>query len=432
MVGLSFRNRILLALLLLGALPTGVAVIGWTLSLRRGTAVAGQATIEQVAASGRILLQAIDTTRLSPAERSARDRHRIVLNDALGLARRAVVYSRYRTIGWSLVVLFVGSLLVYLSIVFGRNLSRQLSQPIEELIGWTKHIRRQETLPDHTARGGAPEFADLRIALREMAEGLQQARSAELEAERLRAFREVARRVAHEMKNPLTPVRFALSQLERTVSPAQVESLEVLRAETSRLEQMAREFANLGRLPEGPSAEVDLAELLEEILRTSLPPEMTWTLHREPSTPNVLGHYDPLRRAFGNLIRNGAEASGGVGPIDVGVRPRGQGVVVSIMDHGPGIPLAQRRRIFEPYFTNKPDGTGLGLAIVKQAIDLHRGRVDVLETIGGGATFEVWIPLDARREPEGGPEPTDNQAYLESDGTQHPDRRIADRRRTPR
>jgi signal transduction histidine kinase len=409
MPALSFRKRILLALLLLGALPASLAVLGWVVSLRNSNpAVAGRTAIEDIGASGRDLLRALDSTRLTDPELEALREHTGTLNQALGRSQRAEAFSRMKTVGVSVVIVILGTLLIYLAVVMGGNLSRQLSAPIDELIGWTGHIRRHEALPATERRGGAPEFAALRQALREMAAELRQARSAELEAERLRAFREVARRVAHEMKNPLTPVRFAVRQLAQTATPDQKEALEVLVAESARLEQLAREFATLGRLPEGPSAEVDLGELLAELLRTSLPGTMTSSLEVAPDTPAVVGHYDPLRRAFGNLLRNAVEAcqggevagrggsggsGGGASRIDARVSRDGNAVVISLADHGPGIPRDKRRRVFEPYFTDKPDGTGLGLALVKQAIDLHRGTITLSETPGGGATFTVRLPV---------------------------------------
>src|SRR6266496_875518 len=150
---------------------------------------------------------------------------------------------------------------------------------------WTGNIRRMEPLPPDRPRRGAPEFAALRTALREMADTLERARAQEIESERLRAFRETARRVAHEMRNPLTPIRLAVSKLSRTSAPEQREAIEVLVAESGRLEQLAREFTEFGRLPEGPAAPVDLPELLSELARTSLPPTMTARLALAPTTP---------------------------------------------------------------------------------------------------------------------------------------------------
>lgn len=443
MPSISFRNRILLALVILGAAPTTLGILGLAESLRRNTAVAGSGTMEELGSSGRALLASIDTTRLEPTERSALQVHLVQLNRALSLARGAVPYSKARTVALVVTVLLVGALLLWASLLVARNLSRQLSRPIDELVGWTVLIRRGAPLPDEPPRKGAPEFRSLRIALRETSRELQLGRAAELEAERLRAFREVARRVAHEMKNPLTPVRFAVSQLSGTATPEQQEALEVLRTESGRLELLAREFANLGRLPEGPAADVDLEELLDELLRSSLPPEMERSLSLAPQTPHILGHYDALRRAFANLIRNAVEACGGVGRLDVSVRTGGDTVVVVLADHGPGIPDADRGHVFRPYFTRKPDGTGLGLAMVKQAVDLHGGTIEVTETAGGGATFTIGLPirppeiLTARMTGrEGGPLDLEGQplpyrgSYLSLDGELLPERRSTDRRRS--
>src|SRR5207249_598792 len=94
---------------------------------------------------------------------------------------------------------------------------------------------------------------------------------------------------------------------------------------------------------------------------------------------------------FANRLRNAAEAMGGRGPIDVVVARDGQGLVVTIADHGPGIPEELRPRVFEPYFTTKQDGTGLGLALVRQTIESHNGTIRVSETTGGGATFAIVL-----------------------------------------
>src|ERR1041385_219563 len=459
---MSFRHRILLALILLGAAPSAVLVAGWAATLLRfNPARSSQAALEPVRATGRALLRALDTPRLDPVEHRALHAHVRELNKALSLSRSGLAYSRYRAVALALLMAVLGVLLLYAAVLITRSLSSQLSRPIDELIGWMARIRRHEPLPAEEHRRGAPEFAALRAELRETAASLQQARLAELESARLRAFREgarrgahemknpltpvrvaighleraavpgsagwgsarvrafreVARRVAHEMKNPLTPVRFAIGHLERAAVPEQREALDVLRVETGRLEQLARDFANLGRLPEGPAAEVDLGELLDELLRTSLPDTMRYTLAVAPEAPRVIGHYDPLRRALSNLLRNAVEACGGAGSLEVTVSPDGGGVRLEIADHGPGVPADQRSSIFEPYVTGKAEGTGLGLAIVKQAGDFHHGTIEVTETTGGGATFIIRLPASPEdRRPTPGSAPS-------------PERRLADRRR---
>ena len=275
-------------------------------------------------ATGRALLRALDTTDLSPGERDALAAHAATLNSAIGRFQRVETYSRYYYAGLGIAVFLLGAAALYASVRLGGHLSRQLSRPIEELIGWTGHIRRMEPLPPDRPRRGAPEFAALRTALREMATALDRGRAEAIEAERLRAFRETARRVAHEMKNPLTPIRLAVAQLSRSPSPSTRDAIEVLTAESERLEHLAREFTEFGRLPEGPAAAVDLCELLEELARSSVPPTMTAKLTLDPATPALQGHYDPLRRAFANIIRNAVEASGGEGELEIAVggRPR--------------------------------------------------------------------------------------------------------------
>ncbi len=389
---ISFHRRILLILICLGALPTALAILGWGLTIRASSPTTGpRQALEEVGASGRALLQVLDTTRLAPVERAALSQHATTLNSALGRLQRAETFGRYYYAGLALAVLLLGAAFLYASVRLGGHLSRQLSRPIEELIGWTGNIQRMEALPPDQPRRGAPEFAALRTALREMAGALERGRAQEIEAERLRAFRETARRVAHEMRNPLTPIRLAVSQLSRSATREQGDAIEVLTAESGRLEQLAREFTEFGRLPEGPAAPVDLVELLDELARTTLPPGMTSRLALDPATPALLGHYDPLRRAFSNILRNAVEACEGTGELEIAAAPEDGGARILVRDHGPGIPPEARSRIFDPYWTGKQGGTGLGLALAKQTVELHRGTIDVEPTPGGGATFVVRL-----------------------------------------
>jgi two-component system, NtrC family, nitrogen regulation sensor histidine kinase NtrY len=389
---LSFHRRILLILICLGAVPTAVAILGWGITIRSATPAAGpRQALEEVGASGRVLLQTLDSTDLAPDEKAALSAHAATLNTAIGQFQRAETYGRYYYAGLALAIFALGAAALYASVRLGGHLSRQLSRPIEELIGWTGHIRRMEPLPPDSPRRGAPEFAALRTALREMAAAMEHGRAQEIEAERLRAFRETARRVAHEMRNPLTPIRLAVAQLARSATPATQEAIEVLTAESGRLEQLAREFTEFGRLPEGPAAPVDLVELLEELVRTSVPPTMTARLVLDRSTPAVQGHYDPLRRAFSNILRNAVEACGAEGELEIFAAPERGEARVAIRDHGPGIPPELDGRIFDPYCTGKEGGTGLGLALAKQTVELHQGTIGVEPTPGGGATFVVRL-----------------------------------------
>ena len=395
-MALTFRRRILLSLVALGTVPTAVALIGWVLAVSPpvGPLASTRAAVEPLRETGRTLLETIDSTRLTRVERRALAEHGRALNEAISRVTRQETYSTVYAGVYAAIILGLGALVLYASVRVGGYLSRQLSRPIDELIGWTGRIQRDEPLPPDAHEGGAPEFAALRGAVREMASGLAEARTRQLEAERLRAFREVARRVAPEMKNPLTPIRFAVSALSRSARPEQMESLEVLATESNRLEQLAREFTEMGRLPEGPAAEVDLGELVSELVRTTVPATLPVQVEADPETPRITGHYEPLRRAFSNLLRNAIEAGPGTGGLQVSCRPLGQnGAEVRFVDHGPGVPAELRDSIFDPYVTGGKDGgTGLGLALVRQTVEAHGGRVRHEPTPDGGATFVVTLP----------------------------------------
>src|SRR5690348_14597213 len=246
---LPFRQRIFVILVALTAVPTALAVVGWALAVRTVAPSAGaRVALEEVAASARQMVDKVDTTHLTPRERAALRDHLEQLSNSVTLARRAETYLRYYAGGFALVVIVFGGLALIAAVRVAGHLSRQLSRPIDELVGWTRLIRRRMPLPAGPPTRGAPEFEALRQALRELATALDAARERELEAERLRAFREVARRVAHEIKNPLTAMRIAVDQLGRTAerSDGRTMAVEVLEAETQRLNQLAKEFAEFG------------------------------------------------------------------------------------------------------------------------------------------------------------------------------------------
>ena len=385
-----------MVLVVMTVVPTILAVAGWVLSVRRLLPAAGaRASTERVATTARTLLEGVDTLHLTVHERTLLRQHLDEVSASVSFARRAETFLRYYTAGFAVVIVLLGATVLYAAVNLAGHLSRQLSRPIDELVGWTQLIRRHEPLPAGAATRGAPEFEALRQALRELAAALDAARERELEAERLRAFREVARRVAHEIKNPLTSMRIAVDQLGRAdalTDGRAVTAIQVLEAETDRLERLAKEFSEFGRLPEGPQSEVDLVELLQELARTGVPEGVRVSVHANGGPRTLLGHYEPLRRAFANLYRNAAEAMKGHGSIDVTVTGDGAGLAVTVADHGPGIPADLRVRVFEPYFTTKDDGTGLGLALVRVTLEAHRGSISVGETPGGGATFSIVFP----------------------------------------
>jgi signal transduction histidine kinase len=229
-----------------------------------------------------------------------------------------------------------------------------------------------------------------------MARELDRARARSLETERLRSFRETARQVAHELKNPLTPIRFAVARLEREAPPALAEPVEVLAVESERLERMARSFAQFGRLLEGPPADVDLGELARYAARSNVPASVGVAVEVDEPLALVHGYHDALARALGNVLLNAVEACRDGGTIRVQVRnavvQERPGVEVAVHDTGVGIAADQLARIWDPYVTSKATGTGLGLAIVRQIVTAHDGVVGAASTPGAGTTITIGLP----------------------------------------
>jgi two-component system nitrogen regulation sensor histidine kinase NtrY len=406
-VALAFRHRIFVWLLVIATVPAAVAVSVSLLSPDLAAPVGGVDAWERAGDTWREAMRRLDVRRLPAATRRALERHGEEVAESVRRARQVQAY-RYAISG-TLAGILVG-LAVLVSggaVRLAGHLSRQLSRPIDDLVDWTGRIARHEALPEGPEVKGAPEFRILRDAFRRMATDLEAGRAREVEAAQLRTFRDVARQVAHELKNPLTPLRFAVARLRDDATPAQAELLEILDGESQRLEQMAREFSSLGRLPEGPPAPVDLAELLEGVGRATVPAAVGLHIEREGEAPMVTGHYEPLRRAFQNLLLNAVdavegEAAGTAGaarpPVLVRVgsaRLDGrEAVSVAVADRGPGIPPEALGRVFEPYFTTKAHGTGLGLSIVRQTILDHGGTITAANAPEGGAVFTVILPAE--------------------------------------
>jgi len=409
----SYRARLFTILVLFAVCPSVLLTAAWTGALARAVPLlSGGVAWERAAATGeRALAAARDAAAreergraLSSAERRALDRaldaHAQELRASLELSRR---YS-YVAPRLARVLLATGALLVAgLTLVASRvagHLSRQLSRPLGQLVRWTGLVQDGAPLPEEPEPRGAPEFRTLRRRMRTMARELAVGRERALEAERAEAFREAARRVAHELKNPLTPIRFAVDRLRRDAVPGQAEAVEVLAAETARLEAMARGFAQFGRLPDGPVADVDLGELARWATATTVPDTLQATVEVAAEVPLVRGRYDALARALTNVLLNAVEATPAGGRVDVRVGRVDGTVELAVRDTGSGIAPEQLAGIWDPYVTHKTHGTGLGLAIARQTVLAHGGHVDAVSAVGRGTEIRFILPV--RGVPDGG------------------------------
>ena len=392
----NFRSRLLVILALFAFVPSILLTLVWSgMAARVLPVLTGTAAWEHVAESGE---EAIRLSRTAPGSEAALEaiaRHEAELGESRLQARRFRYLAERAVPAVALLGLIMLGILTLLASRVAGHLSRQLSRPLDELVGWTARIAHGERLPPPDAGGvkGAPEFGLLRLRMREMEVDLEAGRQSALESERLAAFRESARQVAHELKNPLTPIRFAIASLRRQVGPELKETVEVLDTESARLEAMAKSFAQFGRLPEGPSAIVDLGELARETARTALPEGVALALDIAPQSLQVIGQHDALHRALSNVLLNAVDATDGRGRITVRVSMTGGEVTIAVKDDGIGIPADQLERIWEPYVTAKTGGTGLGLAIVKQTVRAHGGRVEAVSSDGTGTEIRLHFPL---------------------------------------
>ena len=395
---LGFRARLFLILLSFAVVPSVALTLVWGGTISKVLPLVGTSTAwDSVAATGERALSAVRSVPLTTEQQGALREHELELRESLLQAKR-LGYLASRSAEIVVIAALVGVLffVVVASRVAG-HLSRQLSRPIDELVGWTDRIGHGAPLPESALKRGAPEFEVLRQGMREMSRDLERGREQALEAERAAAFRETARRVAHELKNPLTPIRFAIERLRRDAQPALGETVDVLATETQRLEDMARSFAQFGRLPEGPAAEVDVGELVRYTARTIGAP-VPVVVEVEEGLPMVRGHHDALARALTNVLLNAVEACHDGGEVAVrahrGATDRRDSVVISVEDTGCGIAADRLARIWDPYVTYKSGGTGLGLAIARQTIVAHAGEVDAASAPGQGTKIRFILPAD--------------------------------------
>lgn len=295
----------------------------------------------------------------------------------------------------------------------GALFSRPITGPIVELSVAAQRIGAGDLDVKITPRSG-DEVGQLVLVFNRMTAELAESKVRLQRAERVAAWREIARRVAHEIKNPLFPIQMSVETLRksfRTQHPKLEEIVEestrTVLEEVRALNRIVTEFSDFARLPQPKLEPVSATELLahvaslfgeahsarEQAVRIVLGPPPPGDL----GLPAVAGDREQLSRALINLVKNAVEAmpgEGGVVTLHAEREPRGarDGVRLSVADNGSGIPPDVEEKIFTPYFTTKAQGTGLGLAIVERIVQEHQGTIDVDSTPGQGTTFRIWLP----------------------------------------
>jgi nitrogen fixation/metabolism regulation signal transduction histidine kinase len=251
---------------------------------------------------------------------------------------------------------------------------------------------------------GKDEMAELGDAFNTMLDDLAQTRGHVEYLQRIGAWQDVARRLAHEIKNPLTPIQLAVQQ---TVSSYKgddakfkrllVDTKEIVEEEIEGLRRLVDTFRTLGQLPKVEKAPIELAELIEEL---KLDPTFAAKLELDPPARPVTVRADKLllKRVLANLVENGVHAGTEAGTdakVRVTWRAEADSVTITVDDSGKGVPDDAREKIFEPYVTTKSTGTGLGLAIARKIALEHGGELALARERAptGGARFVITLPL---------------------------------------
>jgi PAS domain S-box-containing protein len=227
-----------------------------------------------------------------------------------------------------------------------------------------------------------------------------------LQAQRYAAWGEVARRLAHEIKNPLTPIQLSAERLQHRLSdklePAETDilqrSTQTIVNQVAALKAMVDAFSQYARSPEPDLHPVDLNVLVREVLDLYAASRSVMTLELAQSLPPISGDSAKLRQVIHNLLQNAEHAVSEVTRprIVIGTEAIAGGARLTIRDNGPGFPEQTMGRVFEPYVTTKSRGTGLGLAIVKKIIEEHNGTISIANPPDGGAAVEVILPRASR------------------------------------
>ncbi len=255
--------------------------------------------------------------------------------------------------------------------------------------------RNAHRLPE----SGPRELASLATSFNAMTARLSEARTALAQAEREAGWRDVARRLSHELKNPLTPMSLSLHRLKRRAElvpeserRAVRESIEALLQEVEHLTRMAETFSQYARMPEPHEEPLDLSELARACGALHEPRGLTLRIDCDPPLP-VRGDRLLLSRALHNLLVNAIEASPAGGVVELESGRDGAQAWVEVRDRGTGLDPKLAEREFEPYVSNKNRGSGLGLSLVRDIATQHRGSVTLVNRNGGGALARLALPL---------------------------------------
>ena len=302
--------------------------------------------------------------------------------------------------------LAVGGGVIVLGLILGWWISARVTRPIEQLAKGAREVAagRWEA---RVALRTRDEIGQLAEAFNEMTRQLAEQRERLVQTERVAAWRELAKRLAHELKNPLFPLQLTVENLQRAREQTSeqfdeifFESTATLRAELENLKAIVTRFSDFAKMPPPEFEPVDLNDLVRGAVKLFEPqlapvgrPAITPELYLDEAAPRPQADRTLLRRALENLILNSLDAMPAGGTLTVRTAQRNGAVRLEVTDTGEGLTPEECARLFTPYYTTKRHGTGLGLAIVQSIVSDHSGRIEVESAPGAGTTFRIELPL---------------------------------------
>jgi nitrogen fixation/metabolism regulation signal transduction histidine kinase len=288
---------------------------------------------------------------------------------------------------------------------FGASLwiAARISRPIEELARAASQVAAGDwnTRVDIRARD---EIGVLGRSFNNMTNQLTDQRDRLVQSERVAAWRELARRLAHELKNPLFPLQITVENMVRAHSLPRVqfdevftEGTDTLQAEIANLRGIIGRFSDFSKMPEPQLERMDLREAVQRVIGLHAPAleqkHISIGTSISPEPLRIMGDPELLHRALSNLVLNAMDAMPEGGKLTISASKSADYARVSVADSGPGLTDEERSRLFTPYFTTRQHGTGLGLAIVQSVVSDHRGSITVERSDEGGARFVILLPM---------------------------------------
>ena len=294
------------------------------------------------------------------------------------------------------------TLLVLLGAGSGFYIAERIADPVQRLTRATRRIARGD-FDARVATRSADEIERLLTAFNRMAGDLAKQRQRLERTHRLEAWAEMARQVAHEIKNPLTPVQLSAEHLLRVhrdrgepLGPVLRNCVDSILAQVRLLRQIAAEFSSFASSPPVKREVTILADVVREVLdpyRAGLASRIDLTVDVPVSLPRVAIDRTLIGRAITNVVENALHAMPGDGRLGVSATVGAQDVVLVVQDTGVGLDEALLAHVFEPYFSTKVSGTGLGMAIAKRNVELNGGTIAIDSRKGEGATVTLRLPL---------------------------------------